>query len=157
MTSSADATGSSARTPASPGAGERRPGDGDPVIAAVSAVVTDATGRYLLVRRSHEPEAGRWALPGGRVEPGEPLVDAVVREVLEETGLTVRPGREVGVVRRAAPGGGTYEIHCFIAEHLGGEAVAGSDASSLRWVAPRDLPALDTARGLVEALVTWRV
>ncbi len=133
------------------------PESAGPVVAAVSAVVTDAAGRYLLVRRSHEPEAGRWALPGGRVEPGETLAAALVREIREETGLTVRPGREVGVVRRAAPGGGDYEIHCFIAEHLGGEAVAGSDASSLRWVAPRDLPALDTARGLVEALVTWRV
>ena len=102
----------------------------DPVVAAVSAVVMDATGRYLLVRRSHEPEAGRWALPGGRVEPDETLADALAREVVEETGLIVRPGREVGVVRRPAPGGGTYEIHCFIAEHLGGEAVAGSDASS---------------------------
>ena len=127
------------------------------VVAAVSAVVTDAAGRYLLVRRSHEPEAGRWALPGGRVEAGETLVDAVIREVHEETGLTVRPEREVGVVRRAAPGGGTYEIHCFIAEHLGGVAAAGSDASSLRWVAPHDLPALDTARGLVEALSAWGV
>ena len=165
MTGSADATGSAARRPDSPrDAGpDDGPDDGPvdgpdgPVVAAVSAVVTDAAGRYLLVRRSHEPEAGRWALPGGRVEPGETLVDAVIREVLEETCLTVRPGREVGVVRRAAPGGATYEIHCFIAEHLGGEAVAGSDASSLRWVAPRDLPALDTARGLVEALGAWGV
>jgi len=162
VTGSADATGSAARRPDSPrDAGpddgpDGGPDDG-PVVAAVSAVVTDAAGRYLLVRRSHEPEAGRWALPGGRVEPGETLVDAVIREVLEETCLTVRPGREVGVVRRAAPGGATYEIHCFIAEHLGGEAVAGSDASSLRWVAPRDLPALDTARGLVEALGAWGV
>ena len=119
--------------------------------------MTDAAGRYLLVRRSHEPDAGRWALPGGRVEPGETLAAALVTGDPRGDGLTVRPGREVGVVRRAAPGGGNYEIHCFIAEHLGGEAVAGSDASSLRWVAPRDLPALDTARGLVEALVAWRV
>ena len=140
-------------TPGSPGS----PESAGPVVAAVSAVVMDAAGRYLLVRRSREPEAGRWALPGGRVEPGETLADALAREVLEETGLTVRPGREVGVVRRSAPGSGTYEIHCFIADHLAGEAVAGSDASSVRWVAPRDLPALDTARGVVEALVRWRV
>ena len=58
----------------------------------------------------------------------------------------MRPGREVGVVRRAAPGGGTYEIHCFIADLLGGEAVAGSDAAGLRWVAPHELPAVETAR-----------
>ncbi len=150
MTSSSRASASSAR-------GTGSPRGMAPVVAAVSAVVTDAAGRYLLVRRSHAPEAGRWALPGGRVEPGETLADAVVREVLEETGLTVRPRREVGVVTRPAPGGGTYEIHCFTANHITGAAVAGSDAAGVRWVAPQELPALETTRGLVEALRAWRV
>jgi ADP-ribose pyrophosphatase YjhB (NUDIX family) len=127
------------------------------ILAAVSAIVTDVAGRYLLVRRSRPPEAGRWALPGGRVEPGETLADAVIREVVEETGLAVRPGREVGVVRRPAPGGGTYEIHCFIVDVLGGEAVAGSDAADVRWAAPHELSAMETTRGLVEALRTWVV
>jgi 8-oxo-dGTP diphosphatase len=128
-----------------------------PVVPAVSAIVTDAAGRVLLVRRSHAPEAGRWALPGGKVEPGETLVDAVIREVVEETGLAVRPGREVGVVVRSAPGGGTYEIHCFLADHLGGEPVAGSDAAGVLWVAPAELPTVETVRGLVEALGAWRM
>ena len=131
------------------------PANAGPVVSAVSAIVTDAAGRVLLVRRSHAPEAGRWALPGGKVEPGELLADAVVREVVEETGLAVRPGREVGVVRRRAPGGGTYEIHCFIVDLLGGEPVAGSDAAGVRWVAPVDLPAVETVHGLVEALRGW--
>ena len=69
----------------------------------------------------------------------------------------MRPGREVGVVRRPAPGGGTYEIHCFTVDGLGGAAVAGSDAASVRWVAPQELPALETTRGLVEALRAWGV
>jgi 8-oxo-dGTP diphosphatase len=136
-----------------PGSPERA----GPVVPAVSAVVTDASGRVLLVRRSHPPEAGRWALPGGKVEPGETLADAVVREVVEETGLAVRPGREVGLVVRAAPGGGTYEIHCFLADHLGGEPVAGSDAAGVIWVAPAELPELETVRGLVAALRAWRM
>jgi ADP-ribose pyrophosphatase YjhB (NUDIX family) len=125
------------------------------LVAAVSAIVTDVAGRYLLVRRSRPPEAGRWALPGGRVEPGETLAEAVIREVVEETGLAVRPSREVGVVRRPGPGGVTYEIHCFIVDLLGGEAVAGSDAADVRWVAPHDLSAMETTRGLLEALRTW--
>jgi len=132
-------------------------GNQGPLIAAVSAIVTDARGRYLLVRRSRPPEAGRWAPPGGRVEAGETLRDAVIREVVEETGLAVRPGREVGVVRRPAPGGGTYEVHCFIADVLGGEAVAGSDAGGVRWAEPHELSGLETTRGLVEALRAWGV
>jgi ADP-ribose pyrophosphatase YjhB (NUDIX family) len=121
----------------------------------VSAIVTDAAGRVLLVRRSHAPEAGRWALPGGKVEPGETLADAVIREVVEETGLAVRPGREAGVVRRRAPGGGTYEIHCFIVDLLTGEPVAGSDAAGVLWVAPGELPTVQTVHGLVDALRAW--
>ena len=132
-------------------------GNRGPLIAAVSAIVTDAAGRYLLVRRSRPPEAGRWAPPGGRVEAGETLRDAVIREVVEETGLAVRPAREVGVVRRAAPGGGTYEVHCFVADLLGGEAVAGSDAIGVRWAAPHELSAMETTRGLVEAFRAWGV
>ena len=126
-------------------------------IRAVSAVVTDAAGRYLLVLRTEDPEAGRWALPGGRVEPGETLEDAVVREVGEETGVRVRVARRAGVVERPSPGGGTYEIHCFVAEYLDGDAVAASDAGDIRWVHRTELSLLETTRGLVGALHEWRL
>ena len=53
---------------------------------AVGAIAVDAE-RLLLVRRGHGPAAGLWSVPGGRVEPGEMLVEAVVRELAEETGL----------------------------------------------------------------------
>ncbi|MGI8799897.1 MAG: NUDIX hydrolase, partial [Pseudonocardia sp.] len=62
-------------------------------VACVGAIVRDAAGRLLLVQRVNEPGAGRWSLPGGRVEPGETDQDAVVREVAEETGLQVRTTR----------------------------------------------------------------
>ena len=61
---------------------------------SVSAVIFDRRGRLLLQQRS---DGGQWGLPGGSVEIGESVADAVVREVLEETGLTVRPRRIVGV------------------------------------------------------------
>jgi 8-oxo-dGTP diphosphatase len=135
----------------SPARGRVRP------IRAVSAVVTDAAGRYLLVLRTAEPEAGRWALPGGRVEPGETLEDAVVREVREETGVRVKVGREAGVVERPSPHGGPYEIHCFVAEYVDGDAVAASDAGGIRWVHPDELGLLETTRGLVAALHEWHL
>lgn len=129
---------------------------GEPVIACVGAVVRDAQGRLLLVRRGREPGRGRWSIPGGRVEPGESDREAVVREVAEETGLRVEVGRYVGSVRRAAPGGGTYDIRDFVAEVVSGaEPVAGDDADEARWVDPADLATLPLVAGLVEALTGW--
>lgn len=121
-------------------------------VLAVSAMVTDAAGRILLVQRSAPPEPGRWTLPGGRVEPGERLEDAAAREVHEETGLRVRVGSEVGILERATPDGGVFEIHCFGAGHLGGEPTAGSDAASVRWASVDELAGLELTRGLRELL-----
>ena len=67
--------------------------------AGVSAVIFDRRGRLLLQQRS---DGGQWGLPGGGVEIGETIAEAVVREVLEETGLTVRPRRIVGVYSQPA-------------------------------------------------------
>ena len=137
---------------ASEGGGEPRPANR---ILAVSALVTDATGRILLVRRSKPPEAGRWTLPGGRVEPGERLDEAAGREVLEETGLRVRVLSQAGVIERAAPDGGIFEIHSFLAEYTGGEPVAADDAGGVRWATPDDLSTLELTRGLQELLARW--
>ena len=68
-------------------------------IPCVGAVVTDGRGWLLLIKRGHEPGAGLWSLPGGRIEPGETDAEALVREMREETGLTVEPGRLIGQVR----------------------------------------------------------
>ena len=69
-------------------------------IPCVGAVVKDETGRLLLIKRGHEPGVGLWSIPGGRIEPGESDVAALVREVREETGLDVVAGRLLGVVQR---------------------------------------------------------
>src|SRR5258708_25636471 len=60
------------------------------------AVIKDAAGRLLLIKRGHEPDAGLWTIPGGRIEPGETDQQAVAREILEETGLRVACGRLLG-------------------------------------------------------------
>ncbi|TDW30480.1 NUDIX hydrolase [Cryobacterium psychrophilum] len=122
---------------------------------AVSAVVRDPAGRYLLVLRSASPERGRWTLPGGRVEPGETLHDALVREVREETGLGVRVVAEVGTLERAAPDGTLFEIHCFTTEPLDGVFAAGSDAAGLRWATAGELRTLNVTRGLLDSLRQW--
>jgi len=66
----------------------------------VGAIIKDEAGRLLLIQRGHEPETGRWSLPGGRVEPGETDEQAVARETREETGLQVTCGALVGSVER---------------------------------------------------------
>ncbi|WP_448006778.1 NUDIX hydrolase [Agromyces bauzanensis] len=138
----------------SPDADDRRPAER---VVAVSAIVTDASGRILLVRRSAPPEPGRWTLPGGRVEHGERLEDAVVREVREETGLRVRVVSEAGTVERATPDGGVFEIHCFVTDRSGGGApVAASDAGGVRWATADELATLEVTRGLRELLARWR-
>ncbi len=71
------------------------------VIPCVGAVVIDGQGRLLMIKRGHEPGAGLWSIPGGRIEPGETDAAALAREMLEETSLSVQVGRLLGRVRTA--------------------------------------------------------
>lgn len=131
--------------------------DGDATdIACVGAVAFDAQGRLLLVKRANPPAQGLWSIPGGRVEPGESAEVAVVREVLEETGLVVRIVREVGTVFRDAPSGGRYVIRDFLVEPESRvEPVAGDDAADVRFAAVGDLSADELSPGLLDALSDW--
>lgn len=103
-----------------------------PVLAA-SAVVTDDTGRFLLVKRGHEPAKGLWSLPGGSVEGNETLADAAVREVREETGLDIVPGEEVWRVSVELASGQFYDVHALRGTVIGGELTPGDDAADARW------------------------
>ena len=98
-------------------------------IPCVGAILADGE-RILLIRRGHEPEAGRWSLPGGRIEPGETDQQALVREVREETGLEVIPGPLVGAVDRPQPGGRVLVIRDYAATVTGGTLAAGDDADA---------------------------
>jgi ADP-ribose pyrophosphatase YjhB (NUDIX family) len=126
-------------------------------IRCVGAIVTDAGGRLLLVQRGHEPEAGRWSLPGGRVRPGESDADAVIREVREETGLVVAPGPLVGSVKRPGRAGTVYDIYDYAAAVTGGRLAAGDDASDARWAGQAELAGLTLTTGLAATLTGWGV
>jgi mutator protein MutT len=125
-------------------------------IRCVGAVVFDDTGRLLLVRRAHEPGRGRWSVPGGRVEAGETDHQAVLREVVEETGLTVEIIRLLGHVQRRAPEGAVFDIYDYYCRSAGGTLVAGDDADETCWCDANTLATLPLASGLREALTRWQ-
>lgn len=127
------------------------------ITLAAAAVVTDEHGRFLLVLRARPPEAGRWTVPGGKAGPGETLAAAAEREVQEETGVTVRIGRELGTLDRPDGTGGIYEIHDFAAEYVSGEVVAGDDAADAGWFTPAEVAALPLTRDLLGALTRYGV
>jgi 8-oxo-dGTP diphosphatase len=105
---------------------------------AVSAALLHE-GRVLMVRRRHPPNAGMLALPGGRVEPGEALLTAAIRELWEETAIEAEPlGVLTAVEDRQYDAVGRLLSHYVIVvircRWLGGTAVAGNDASEIHWL-----------------------
>jgi len=121
---------------------------------AVGAVAV-ADGAILLVRRGRGPAAGEWSVPGGRVQLGETLHEAVVREVAEETGLEVVVARFLGWVERIGdePEPYHYVILDFAVDCLDPSAhpVAGDDAAEVEWVPIAEL----SERGLVAGLLDF--
>ena len=127
------------------------------VVPCVGAVVTDEQGRLLMIQRGHDPGAGLWSIPGGRIEPGETDAQALVREMLEETNLQVKVGRLIGSVQRQGPGGLVIDIRDYAATVTGGTLRAGDDAADARWVTAAELARMEVTEGLIEALTEWGV
>ena len=128
----------------------------DRPIVGVGAVVFDAA-RVLLVRRGQEPLKGEWSLPGGAVELGETLEEAVVRELREETGLEVEVGAAVEVldrIRRDAAG--RVEYHYVLVDYActvrGGRLAAGTDAADARWADLAELAALGVSEKAISVI-----
>jgi len=128
------------------------------VVPCVGAVVHDAAGRLLMIRRGHAPHAGLWSLPGGRMEAGETAEQAIEREVREETGLEVRAGVPVG--RVLIPAGDVVfdvvDLACTLARP-GEDPVAGDDAADVVFADAATLDRLPCTPRLVETLRGWGV
>src|SRR5262245_46617516 len=128
-----------------------------PVVGVGAVAVVGDT--LLLVRRGRGPAQGEWSVPGGRVEPGEPLHLAVVREIFEETGLEVVVDRFLGWAERLPSGDGADDGHFVILDFLvtpldpSQALVAGDDAAEARWVPFEELSELRLVDGLHEFLV----
>ena len=117
----------------------------------MGAIAVD-NDRLLLVRRGHGAAAGEWSVPGGRVEAGETLAEAVVRELLEETGVEGVCNDLIGWVERISDDA-HYVILDFRVDVLEpGEPVAGDDAAEAAWVPLHEVADLLLVEGLAEFL-----
>ncbi len=118
--------------------------DTPPMTAPVAAVgvICLRGDEVLLIRRGRPPRLGEWSLPGGRVEPGETVRDAALRELREETGVEAELGPLVDVVDGLfAEDGRHYVLIDFVARWTAGEPVAGDDAAEARFWPVKDVAA----------------
>jgi ADP-ribose pyrophosphatase YjhB (NUDIX family) len=124
---------------------------------AVQALV-ERDGRLLLGRRAYDPSAGLWDLPGGFLEENEHPLDALVRELREETGLEIEPREFVGVWMEPGYQGRTVLCLTWDARVLDGVERPADDVVELAWFAPHELPADDELAFLhfPELLRLWR-
>ncbi len=122
-----------------------------PYLAVSAAIFRD--GRVLIVRRARPPAHGLYTLPGGGVELGETLEEAVVREVREETALAIAPVDLVGFRQAIArDSAGRVERHFvilpFAARWIGGEISLNEELAEAHWLAPSEISGLQTTEGL---------
>jgi mutator protein MutT len=116
----------------------------DHPIVGVGAIIIKGE-EILLARRGKEPGYGKWSIPGGAVNLGEKLEEAVVREVCEEANLTIRVGEVVEVLERIFrdPDGKVqyhYVLVDFLCEYLSGEGKPSSDVLEVQWVPISEIP-----------------
>jgi ADP-ribose pyrophosphatase YjhB (NUDIX family) len=124
-----------------------------PYLAVSAAIIRD--GRVLVARRARGPALGIWTMPGGVVEAGETLSEALIREIDEETGLTIEPvalagHREVLVRDDDRRVSRHFVILCFASRWIAGEPKLNEELAEARWLRPGELKDLNTTEGLAE-------
>lgn len=134
---------------------ERRSYPTRPYLAVSAAIIR--AGKVLIVRRGRPPASGLFTLPGGGVEAGETLRQAVIREVREETGLTVEPLGLAGYREVIARDGDSkverhFVILPFAARWISGEVALNDELAEAHWLAPDALASLETTEGLGEVI-----
>lgn len=124
-------------------------------VPAVGAIIL-REDELLLIKRGAEPAMGKWSIPGGSVEIGETLEEAVRREVKEETNLDVEVGKLAGLTDLIVKKDGVLTWHYvlinYFATALDGEPVAATDVSECRWVKLSDLANYDVTKTLIDRL-----
>jgi 8-oxo-dGTP diphosphatase len=129
-------------------------------VPTACALCTDDAGRVLLARRAHPPFEGYWDLPGGFVEEDEHPLEALRRELREETGLDVEPRDFLGVWmdRYGEEGAGSSTLNLYwTARVVAGDPHPADDVSELRWFDPDELPPSgELAFHIAEVLSAWR-
>lgn len=119
----------------------------------MKAIVRDDAGRILLIRRAESSpvDPGCWDLPGGKLDYGETLAEALVREAREETGLAIAVGRPVHTCHFAKE---PFWVTCvtFACRLEGGEVTLSREHCDFAWVEPSEIPGRDYARAIREQL-----
>ena len=126
-------------------------------LVGVGAIIVESD-RVVLVKRGHAPLLGEWSIPGGVLEIGETMREAVVREAKEETGLIVAPGELLGVYDRLIRDGeGRARYHYvlidFLCRQVSGELLAADDAIDVQWFTREELKDVSLAPETLDVIL----
>ncbi|MCX5846860.1 MAG: NUDIX hydrolase [Deltaproteobacteria bacterium] len=131
-----------------------------PVVGVGAVVMKD--GKVLLVKRGVDPNKGVWAIPGGSLKLGETLQEGAEREIMEETGITVRAKEPVySFDFFESDSAGRVRFHYVVvdmmADYIGGEVQGADDALEARWVSPEELKDMEVSRNTLKILDSLKI